>query len=298
MSPLLCLYHDSCTDGFAAAWAVRHGLVGVAAEFKACKYGDPRPTDILSRHVVIVDFSYPRAVLETMALEAAGILVLDHHKTAMEDLAPLTTGAAPDVTGWQRDPDGLHVHFDMKRSGAGMAWDFFHPGEARPWLIDMVEVRDLWLKDDKRFEKAKIVHAYLNSFAFDFGEWDEHHRLTSTEEGQERVIHDGAAIARIRQKDARDAAIMSARWIDLGAFKGVRAINLPPFLASDACDYLIGHGERMVASYYDGNGYRYFSLRSAKGGPDVGAIARTYGGGGHENAAGFRVLRDDPLAQT
>jgi oligoribonuclease NrnB/cAMP/cGMP phosphodiesterase (DHH superfamily) len=54
-------------------------------------------------------------------------------------------------------------------------------------------------------------------------------------------------------------------------------------------------GERLsgrhpfVVIWHDRDGRRYFSLRSREDGPDVEAIARQYGGGGHTHAAGFSV---------
>ena len=39
--------------------------------------------------------------------------------------------------------------------------------------------------------------------------------------------------------------------------------------------------------WHDRNGRRYFSMRSREEGTDVGAIAASFGGGGHTHAAGF-----------
>ena len=62
------------------------------------------------------------------------LVVLDHHKTAAADLAGLgTTGP------------NIHLEFDMRRSGARLAWDWFHPNERRCSLaVRYVEDRDLW----------------------------------------------------------------------------------------------------------------------------------------------------------
>jgi hypothetical protein len=54
-------------------------------------------------------------------------------------------------------------------------------------------------------------------------------------------------------------------------------------------------GERLSADHpfcliwHDRNGRRYFSMRSREEGTDVGAIAASFGGGGHTHAAGFSV---------
>lgn len=54
-------------------------------------------------------------------------------------------------------------------------------------------------------------------------------------------------------------------------------------------------GERLSAAHpfcliwHDRNGRRYYSMRSRETGTDVGAIAASFGGGGHTHAAGFSV---------
>ena len=118
------LYHANCDDGFGAAWAARKKL-GDAAVYVPVKYGDPLPPTVTGERVYVVDFSYPRDVLETLA-DRCKVVVLDHHKTAQEDLADLP-----------------FAEFDMERSGAGMTWDYFFPGQPRPPLIDHIEDRDL-----------------------------------------------------------------------------------------------------------------------------------------------------------
>src|SRR5438309_9630563 len=144
----LVIYHGACRDGFTAAWvaAMRHP----GADFQAGYFGNKAPS-VIGRSVVILDFSYPREVLETMAREAEELVLLDHHKTAEADLAGLP-----------------YAHFDMERSGAGLAWDYFFPGEPRPWLVDYVEDRDLWRF---RLPDSKAVNAYLSVLPFDFAAW-------------------------------------------------------------------------------------------------------------------------------
>src|SRR5258708_37459253 len=84
MTTILCIYHANCADGFGAAWAVRHAF-GDGVEFHPGFYGEA-PPDVAGRDVLLVDFSYKRPVLDEMAKAAHSILILDHHKTAAEDL--------------------------------------------------------------------------------------------------------------------------------------------------------------------------------------------------------------------
>src|SRR5512135_1435251 len=134
----LCIYHANCADGLGAAWAVHKALPDV--EFVAAKYGDSPYSSkywhiggIVGRDILIVDFSYPLEVLKAMAKEARSVLVIDHHKTALEDLNDL----APPEYGWKEwqkeacpqfiPETNLAAIFDLSRSGAGLTWDYLHP---------------------------------------------------------------------------------------------------------------------------------------------------------------------------
>ena len=92
MRPDICIYHGNCADGFTAAWAVWR-MFGDDVEFVPGVYGH-EPPDVAGKHVLMVDFSFKRAVLETMATSAKSIVILDHHKTAAEDLAPSSFNSA------------------------------------------------------------------------------------------------------------------------------------------------------------------------------------------------------------
>src|SRR3990167_6946481 len=84
MSDKLCIYHGNCADGFGAAWAVRQALCN-SVDFHAGVYQEP-PPDVVGRDVILVDFSYKLPILEAMGKQARTITILDHHKSAMDDL--------------------------------------------------------------------------------------------------------------------------------------------------------------------------------------------------------------------
>src|SRR5690606_37775449 len=135
------------------------------------------PPDVSGRDVLLVDFSYERAVLERMASKARSIVILDHHKSAAEDLAVFAVhDPSPGAIRWVDVPRLLRelearnrppviAVFDMERSGAGITWDFFFGPRARPWLIDYIEDRDLWRKALPHSDE--IIMA-LSSYPHDF----------------------------------------------------------------------------------------------------------------------------------
>ena len=114
----LCIYHGNCPDGFGAAWAVRHAL-GDGVEFYKGIH-EQSPPNVRGMDVLLVDFSYKKDVLENMLKTAVSITILDHHISAEKELADLLSSGKV---------NGL---FDMNKSGAMLAWEWFNPGTAAP----------------------------------------------------------------------------------------------------------------------------------------------------------------------
>lgn len=285
MKPL-CIYHGNCADGFGAAWVVRKFFGRDGVDFHAGVYGNP-PPDVAGRDVILVDFSYKRPVLSDMAASARSILILDHHKSAAEDLADLPAPPSahpdhPELGGWMPNK-GMYAAFDMSRSGASLAWDYFFPHQPRPLLINHIEDRDLW-----RFAIAgtREIQATVFSYPYDFEIWD---RLMGADDMQP-LVHEGAAIERKHHKDVAELVSVTRRSMKIGGHI-VPAANLPYTLTSDA-GHLMAADAPFAACYWDTPEGRVFSLRSREDGADVSEIAKLYGGGGHKHASGFRVPFD------
>lgn len=286
MSKPLCIYHGNCADGFGAAWAVRYAL-GDEVEFHAGVYQDP-PPDVTGRDVLMVDFSYKRPVLEDMAATARSVLILDHHKTAADDLAdyPAPPLDLPGHHGWMPD-SGIYATFDMNRSGAGITWDHFR-GTPRPQLINHIEDRDLW---QFNLPGTREIQAAVFSYPYDFKVWDD-----LMEMPLEMLRQEGEAIERKHHKDIAELVDVCQRDMMIGG-RVMPVASLPYTLTSDAGHLMASRRNGVAACYWDTDDGRVFSLRSTDDGPDVSEIAKQFGGGGHKNAAGFRVPRDHELAR-
>lgn len=273
---ILCIYHGNCADGFGAAWAVRHALNLRDDQFFAATHGDPPPV-VEGKRVVMVDFAYKRPVIDELAGAAKSILILDHHKSAADDLAglpePLQDGRIP--------KGGVYALFDMERSGACIAWDYFHYA-TRPPLIDIIEDRDLWRF---RLPGTREIQAVLFSYPYDFKIWDRLMMAGAEEAGQ--LFDEGAAIERKHHKDIAELVRVTERLLLIGGYT-VPVANLPYTMSSDAA-HLMAENAPFAACYWDTPAGRVFSLRSRRDGVDVSAIATAYGGGGHKHAAGFRM---------
>ncbi len=286
MKPL-CIYHGNCADGFGAAWAVRKAL-GDGVEFHGGVY-QMDPPDVSGRHVILVDFSYKRPVLEEMAKKARSILILDHHKSAAEDLAGYEAPICWDGEQWwsRRALGSVAAIFDMDRSGAMITWEYFHPGEPAPTLISHIQDRDLW---QFKLDGTREIQAAVFSYPYDFEVWD---RLMDMNVHELRG--DGAAIERKHFKDIREFIEAAGYRMEI-AGHDVPVLNAPYFWSSDAA-HIMAEGEPFAACYWDTPDGRVFSLRSSDDGMDVSQIATQFGGGGHQHAAGYSIPSDSDTGE-
>ena len=281
-TPVHILYHAHCADGFGAA-LVAWMVFGDSAHFHAVQYGEPLPEIEDGARVFIVDFSYPRPVLDALAARMT-LTVLDHHKTAAEALA-----------GFR------HGFFDLTKSGAVLAWEHFrnHWPEVIfgpvPKLLLYVQDRDLWQWE---LPDSRAVNAGLYARPRTFVEW-----LTLIGYGTGGIAQlrvEGEIVLRVSAQMV-ESIVKRARWElwtgDDGGAIGIPVVNTP-VLQSETCHRLLElHPEApWCAAYFDQPGLddpgsieRVWSLRS-RGTVDVSAIAKRHGGGGHHNAAGYTEL--------
>jgi len=265
MKPLI-IYHGNCADGFGAAWCFHHHN-SQGYDFHAGVYQQD-PPDVRGRDVVLVDFSYKRPVVESMLQSARSVTLIDHHKSAIDDLRPLLqSGAVGGIT-------------DIDRSGAMLAWHWlWGENSTPPRLIEHIQDRDLW-----RFALAgtREIQATVFSYPYDFAVWDQlmNHDL-------EDLRVQGQAIERKHLKDIQELLPLCTRKMLIGGHV-VPVANMPYTMSSDAAN-MLAQDHAFAGCYYDGPVYRTFSLRSrSPDGMDVSLIAEQYGGGGHKHASGFR----------
>lgn len=273
MKKPICVYHKNCADGFGAAWVFKK-FADREFDFHAGVYQDT-PPDVEGRDVYLVDFSYKRAVVETEIIPKANrVVLIDHHKTAIDDLYTLCESRA------------IESLVSLDHSGAVLAWQWFcgltEPG---PDLLYHIEDRDLW-----RFAlpHTREIQANVFSHPYDFAVWDK-----LMEQPIHELIAEGKVIERKHHKDIAELIdVVTCRALIGGHL--VKIANLPYTLSSDA-GHLLAEGEPFAGCFWDTPEGRVFSLRSTVHGLDVSEIAKQYGGGGHRNAAGFRVPYDHPI---
>ena len=324
MPAVSIFYHADCLDGFGAAYAAWRRF-GDAARYRALHHGESvQPEDVRGRQVYILDFSFTPDVLADMAAQAASVLQLDHHATA-RDMWAAELAAAPRLapTGLERHRHArlpLEVAFDLDKSGARLAWEHFHPHVPVPLPIRHIEDQDLW-----RFAlpRTRAFCRALRLLPFDFSAWDALLRDVAAGEAAERyreLCAQGEAIdrflglevERLAKSSQVMPAVLAGEAIDpltarrhglalrhapdgtpCRAVFGL-AINANMLFASELGHHLarqsgtFGLIWQMDGRGADGRARIKASLR-ADGAVNVAHLAERLGGGGHPNAAGFRL---------
>jgi oligoribonuclease NrnB/cAMP/cGMP phosphodiesterase (DHH superfamily) len=270
-SPLV-IYHGKCPDGFAAALAAWLYYDG-KAEFVGLDHGDVRSVAdlpaVAGRAVYILDFSFSEHILRAVEEQAAKLVMLDHHLSAAEKL-----------TGF-RCRCGV-VHFDMKQSGARMAWHFFYPDKPVPDMVRWVEDRDIWVW---QFPESVGFLAALDMEPFDFARWQ---TIASFDPQQM-----SAYIARGQAMDEKFAKLAeqltdNARPLVFNGVEGLM-VNAPSAFHSLVGDILSKKsGTYALMWTVDAKGVVKCGLRSRSGFNCID-LAASMGGGGHAQACGFKM---------
>lgn len=304
MNRTLVIYHAACRDGFCSAWVVDKYLRNQfdldeqvskdqLTDWHPAYYGQ-EPPDCKDKNVIIVDFSYDLETMKKIIKEANTVTWLDHHKTA-----------EPTFNYFINNEEAyLDMHYNVEKSGAGLAWDFFFPNESRPWLVDYVEDRDLW---KKKLNNTEEVNAYIACLEFSFDIWDKVNDEISLEQA---AINGDIAIMKTEQyvrevcknvyyvdfiksndRNALGEFNISEPKERYDWFKAIPVVNIVQVDCSEVCNELCKlNPEREFSLYWfkRADGMYQYGLRSI-GDFDVSTVAKYFGGGGHKNAAGFQL---------
>lgn len=290
--PDVCIYHANCHDGFTAAWVVNQHFSDV--EFIPAQYGDsidPIIEKCAGKHVLMVDFSFKKEDLIYLKGHTKSIIILDHHKTAKDNLKDflqvqdLIAFAYASQGDNFRGNKGPYVYFNMNFSGAYLAQMFCFPDDEVPELVKFVQDRDLW---QFKFEETKAVSIFLSSLDQNFSNWDYVNNWLKRE--PESFLIAAKQILRFYEKKVEQVASLSVMG-EFDGFTDVPIVSCPPFMVSDVCNFLLDFYDYapFAVAKVESKGKISYSLRSRDDRVDVSEIAAKYGGGGHRNAARMRM---------
>ncbi len=274
---IVVLYHGNCPDGFGAAYAAWKKF-GDTAEYIPVKYGEKVHEGLEGREVYMVDFCYEdREKMNSLIKSAKRFVVLDHHKSSKEFIETI--------------PE--HV-YDENRSGATIAWNYFHPDSAMPRLMTHIEDGDLY---HYALPETRDIFSYFFVLPYEFNAWDE--CATGLEDDEKRAVILKKAAAYTEFFNAMAASsVWHAKKVRFEGYEIYFASTHPDItMKSYVCNELykkLPPFTMVVTAHPDGFGV---SIRGDKS-VDVSEIAKKYGGGGHSGSAGFFIPNGSAIPWT
>ena len=279
------LYHGNCADGFGSAFCVwlyykqTYGILSAnKIRYIPCVHSnDPLSAEFVEKltgaNILMCDFSYKYDQLIRIINVANTFMILDHHKTAQQDL--------------ERVPLEMKI-FDMSRSGAIITWDFFFPNVSIPKVLGLIQDRDLWTF---KMSGTNEFSTYLFEQEFSFELFESFLDLDKLD----LAIQTGSKWLEYKKIIISN---MSKRAVPI-----IQKINnklMIVLYVSSAAEFASDVGNAVFKYFPLGDFSAVFShdletestrfsLRSEDHRADVSAIAKQCGGGGHRNAAGLAI---------
>lgn len=281
-------YHASCPDGTAAAVMISAAFRGMhQPEFFSLQYGTEFMDKLQPQDgQLFVDITPPKSRWEEW--KEYDPIVLDHHET-VEHIVRGLGG----VYGTNDRYSGAMLAFEhilepIAQSGIGG----FESHEMRSWrhFAECAMVRDTWKKDHELWRKAcaqglalqfhgsKPLIEKVRSGPFDFrGVYDLGEMLQQNSDRRTELTAEGAFHSAVSDGEK--------------TYK-VALFNSTEKVISDAANWLVDRGTDIAVGYFylyeDGQQKMSVSIRT-NGTVSASSIAKTFGGGGHHKAAGFRI---------
>ncbi len=267
MKPVAIMYHEKCLDGFGSAW-VGWRVYGSSADYIGVSPQSSAP-NISGRDIVYCfDVSFSDEDIKRLEEDNTRLVMIDHHITSQEGIESVKE----------------HV-FDIDHSACVLVWKYFFPDAPVPLLLKHIEDIDIWKFALPHTQEVNIL---LYMMGFDFEKWSEFSLQLEDPTLREKIYEKAEVLGGYQDYLVERIA---SRAID-GVFEGheVKIVNSPVFVSE--IGHLLCEYSPVAIIWYESGDERRVSLRS-DGSVDVSDLAEKYGGGGHREAAAFRVQRKD-----
>ncbi|MHB8660748.1 MAG: DHHA1 domain-containing protein [Minisyncoccota bacterium] len=265
---IVILYHKKCPDGFGAAYAAWKKY-GDMAEYIPVGFGDSLLEGLEGREVFLLDFCYELpGEIGRLIKVTKRLVILDHHQSARERV------------------EGVPEHiYDENRSGATIAWNFFHPDTSVPRLLQHLEDGDLYRY---ALPDTRDVYSYITAQPDNFAIWDKIAQALESPDSRARLLKKAAEATRYFEALA-DLSVEAAKKVRFEGYECYFATTLPSItMRSYVANQLYNKLPPLalvVTAHPDGFGV---SIRT-DGSVDAAQIAKKYNGGGHPGSAGFFI---------
>lgn len=277
MNPLeidVVCFHYPCQDGLGSAWVAYKFATenNLTYQYVPMSHSKTSEFDFKDKNVAFFDYAPTDELIVELEKSAKDYYILDHH-----------------VTNEQRLKDCSKCIFDMNRSGAGLAWDYYYPNTEMPKFLQMIQDRDLWkftIPETKAFSNGLYTYTSMTkSIDESFKLFDE---LYVNPSKYEEIMKIGEILENKKQNRISGLAnYVSKKTYSYNNLK-VAIVNCDHELASDLGNHLVSNYDYdfAVCWRYDHLKEEYWLSLRSNGDMDVSQICKEYGGGGHKNASG------------
>ncbi len=266
--PVVVIYHKKCPDGFGAAYAAWKKF-GDTAAYVPAGYGGTLPEGLEGKEVYILDFSFDHEdEMDQLLKIAKRVVAIDHHESGR----PFTEQAPEHI-------------YDPERSGATLAWAYFHPRTPMPQLMQYLEDGDTYRY---AMPETEAIFSYLVVQPDDFTVWDTIVRALEDDDKRPALLAKASAYHEYFERMGH-LLVESAKRVRFEGYVCYFSASFPSItLRSHIAHELyttLPPIALVVSAHPDGFGV---SIRG-DGSVNVAKIAEKYGGGGHPDSAGFFI---------
>lgn len=267
-----CFFHSADLDGHCSGAIVKYFYP--ECELVGINYGDDFPWMTIGRDEIVymVDFSIqPFDGMIQLAATTPHFHWVDHHISAIKD--------------YHKHDFMMH---GLRRDGIGacqLVWEYLSGGKKLPYSIKLLAEYDVWNHEDKNTLPFQYGMRLLKTHPNEsMNLWES---LFENNEMSTHIIARGNTVLEYVGQDNDKYCNACSFEIE---FQGLRCIAINKMLTNS----------QMFDGYYDPEkhdammtfGYRKgkwtVSLYTDKESVDVSEIAKSLGGGGHKQAAGFQ----------
>jgi oligoribonuclease NrnB/cAMP/cGMP phosphodiesterase (DHH superfamily) len=328
-------YHQNCLDGSCSAALMQHLFENAAKvdgvprkyTYMPVNYGNEFPMQTIEKPdtlCIMVDFSAAPEVLQEINSRCEGLLVIDHHKSAVEAILKY---------GETTTPEFGYILGDKNNSGASLVYEIFYD---KLGLVDITgtltqivshcRIHDTWRHNgvitdpsygfataiysagehtDKNVASYQMSLMLTELFRAALKAKKEYTGSCYSEESSSVKIPSIEGLCAIGNKMLKTKELEALAYVEAGKHAYLQqderiynflAVKAPYRAASmvGTVGYTVNPVANFIAIYEDkpDSDEYVISLRTRQGGVDVSAVAKFYGGGGHASAAGFKVKKE------
>lgn len=281
---VLVLHHDD-EDGFMSAAVIDSYIDGICtddteeSEFKAVQYGQEVPWELIDEYtnVVVVDFSYKAEILDEINSKAKSLFVFDHHSNNSDEVI-----------------NHPRMIFDTASGCCLNIFNLLFKGQNPPDVLRAIGNRDVWdfsWKHTKAISSGfiascdnKDINSYRRSLMFDEG------AITQIASVGQILVNQTRQVSEQMAKKAIPVTISRE-----GQSYDFMTINIPMMHSDIGEAIYTSTGKRVLMYFFEATGKLVCSMRSNQAAGNVGAIAKSMKGGGHDYAAGFSIENQEKI---